>query len=98
MNYYNEVKNELIKYEIYNKVKEYNCEVNRITTFFKVGKILRQVEIVYGKSVIENIANKLSFDVYKKYNYNTLYSMRRFYDMFSNKNWRFAVNIIIVVL
>lgn len=57
MNYYNEVKNELIKYEIYNKVKEYNCKVNRITTFFKVGKILRQAEIVYGKSVIKNIAN-----------------------------------------
>ena len=42
MNYYNEIKNKLIDNEIYEKVKDYSKERNRIITYFEVGKLLSE--------------------------------------------------------
>ena len=40
MNYYNEIRNKIINSEIYDKVKDYSKERNRIKTYFEIGKLL----------------------------------------------------------
>ena len=40
MNYYNEIKNELINNEINRKVKNYSINKSDLNTYYKVGKIL----------------------------------------------------------
>ena len=40
MNYYNEIKNELINNEINRKVKDYSKNKSDLTTYYNVGKLL----------------------------------------------------------
>ena len=44
MNYYEEIKNKLVGNEIYEKVKEYSKERNRVITYFKIGRLLVNME------------------------------------------------------
>ena len=85
MNYYNEIKNKLIDNEIYEKIKDYSKESNRVKTYFEVGKLLSEAGKHYGKDIIGNYANKLVNEVGKKYNRRLLFRMRQFYSVFSNE-------------
>ena len=85
MNYYNEIKNKLIANEIYCKVKDYSKERNTVITYFEIGKLLYEAGSKYGDSVIENYSKKLTLEVGKKYNYRTLYRMRKLYEIFKNE-------------
>ena len=38
INYYDEIKEKLLKNEIYAKVKDYSKERNKVLTYFEVGK------------------------------------------------------------
>ena len=38
MNYYDEIKNKLIDNEIYERVKDYSKERNRVKNYFEIGK------------------------------------------------------------
>jgi len=40
MNYYNEIKNELINNEVYKRVKDYSKNKNELSTYYNVGKLL----------------------------------------------------------
>ena len=42
MNYYNEIKNELINNEVYKKVKDYSKNRNDLNTYYNVGKLLSE--------------------------------------------------------
>ena len=53
INYYDEIKNKLIDNEIYNRVKEYSKERNKVITYFEAGKLLDDA----GKHNGENIIN-----------------------------------------
>ena len=92
MNYYNEIKNKLIDNEIYEKVKDYSKERNRVKTYFEIGKLLSEAGSKYGESIIENYSKKLIIDVGKKYNVRTLRSMRQLYIMFSSDFWKPVVS------
>lgn len=85
MNYYDEIKNKLIENEIYSKVKDYSKERHKVITYFEIGKLLSEAEGKYGDNIIEEYSQKLVVDVGMKYNYRTLYRMRKFYEIFSNK-------------
>ena len=87
MNYYNEIKNKLIDNEVYEKVKDYSKERNRVKTYFEIGKLLSEAGKHYGKDVIGQYSQKLMNEVGKKYNERTLRRIRQFYDLFSNENW-----------
>ncbi len=88
MNYYNEIKNKLIDNEIYEKVKNYSKERNRVKTYFEIGKLLSEAGSKYGESIIEKYSQKLILEVGKKYNTRTLRSMRQLYIMFSDDFWK----------
>ena len=44
MNYYNEIKNELMNNEINRKVKIYSINKSDLNTYYNVGKMLREAE------------------------------------------------------
>ena len=85
INYYNEIKEKLLKNEIYAKVKDYSKERNKVLTYFDVGKLLSEAGKEYGNDIIGQYADKLAFEVGKKYNRRTLFRMKQFYNMFSEQ-------------
>lgn len=85
MNYYNEIKNKLIDNEIYNKVKDYSKEKHKVITYFEIGKLLYEAGSVYGEDRIGRYSKRLMNEVGKKYNYRTLYRMRKLYEVFGNE-------------
>ena len=92
MNYYNKIKNKLIDNEIYEKVKDYSKERNRVKTYFEIVRLLNEVGSKYGESIIENYSKKLIIDVGKKYNVRTLRSIRQLYIMFNDDFWKPVVS------
>ena len=87
MNYYNEIKNELINNEITKKVKDYSKNKSDLTTYYNVGKLLSEAGKRYGESIIKEYSEKLINEISKKYNERTLRRMRQFYYAISKGNW-----------
>ena len=85
MNYYNEIKENLIKCDIYDQVKDYSKNRNRVITYYENGRILKEAGKEYGKNIIKQYSERLMIEVGKKYNERTLYRMRKFYEVFSNE-------------
>ena len=83
-NYYDEIKEKLLKNEIYAKVKDYSKERNKVITYFEVGKLLSEAGKEYGSDIIGQYAEKLVNEVGKKYNRRTLFRMKQFYNIFSD--------------
>ena len=86
-NYYDEIKEKLLKNEIYVKVKDYSKERNKVLTYFEVGKLLSEAGKEYGNDIIGQYAEKLVNEVGKKYNCRTLRRIRQFYNIFSDTKW-----------
>ena len=86
-NYYDEIKDKLLKNEIYAKVRDYSKERNKVITYFEVGKMLSEAGKKYGKNVIGSYAEKLTIEVGKKYNERYLRYMRQFYEMTLDIKW-----------
>ena len=85
--YYVLIKNKLIDNEVYARVKDYSKERNKVITYFEIGKLLNEAGSRYGENIIKEYSKKLELDLGKKYNVKTLYKMRQFYYLFSDKNF-----------
>ena len=85
MNYYDEIKNKIINNETYSMVKEYSKERHKVITYFEIGKLLTEAGGKYGDNIIDEYSKKLVAEVGKKYNRRTLFRMKQFYNVFSNK-------------
>lgn len=79
MNYYNEIKNELLNNEINRKIKNYSVNKSDLTSYYNVGKILSEAGKHYGESIIKKYSIKLVGEINKKYNETNLKRMRQFY-------------------
>ena len=79
MDYYSEIKNELIDNELNRKVKNYSINKSDLTTYYNVGKILVQAGKHYGEGIIKEYSKKLINEVDKKYNTTNLKRFRQFY-------------------
>ena len=88
MQYYEEIKQELINNEAYKKVKDYSKNRSDLTTYYNVGKLLSDAGKHYGYSVLKEYSNKLSKELGKKYSERSLRSMRQFYTLFKDENWQ----------
>ena len=86
MNYYEEIKKELIENEVYKKVKDYSKNKYELQKYYNVGKLLYEAGNEYGEKIIENFSSKLIVEVGKKYDRSTLFKIRKFYLIFSNQN------------
>ena len=85
MNYYNEIKEQLIKSEIYDKAKDYSKDKHKVKVYFETGKLLSEAGKEYGKNIIKQYSEKLMVEVGKKYKVSNLYKMRKFYEIFSDE-------------
>ena len=85
ISYYDEIKKNLIKCEIYDKTKDFSKNRNRVIMYFENGKLLNEAGKEYGKNIIKQYSDKLMIEVGKKYNERTLYRMRKFYEVFKNE-------------
>ena len=79
MNYYNEIKTELINNEINRKVKNYSINRSDLNTYYNVGKLLSEAGKHYGEGIINDYSIKLTREFGKNYNTTTLKRMRQFY-------------------
>mgnify|MGYP006795264717 CR=1 FL=1 len=79
MNYYNEIKNELINNEVNRKIKDYSKNRSDLTTYYNVGKMLSEAGKHYGEGIIKEYSKKLTNELGKGYNSSTLKRMRQFY-------------------
>ena len=86
MNYYNEIKENLIKSEIYDRVKDYSKDRHKVSVYFETGKLLSEAGKEYGKNIIKQYSENLMIEVGKKYTERNLRYMRQFYLSFPNWN------------
>ena len=80
MNYYKEIKNELINNEITKRVKDYSKNRSDLTTYYNVGKLLSEAGKHYGESIIEEYSKKLTLELGKGYSKRNLWLMLKFYE------------------
>ena len=79
MNYYNEIKNQIINNEITKKVKDYSKNKSDLETYYNVGKLLYSAGKHYGEGIIKEYSKSLINEFGKKYSVTTLKYIRQFY-------------------
>lgn len=83
MDFYSEIKQELINNEINRKVKNYSINKSDLTTYYNVGKLLNDAGKHYGEGVIKEYSKKLKNDIGPKYDNSYLNKMKKFYILIS---------------
>ena len=80
MNYYNEIKTEILNNEITKNVKDYSKNKSDLTTYYNVGKLLSEAGKHYGEGIIKEYSDKLTKEFGKGYGLSNLKNMRKFYN------------------
>ena len=83
MNYYNEIKEQIINNEITKKVKDYSKNKSDLETYYNVGKLLSEAGKHYGEGIIKEYSKRLTIEFGKGYTISRLKYIRRFYLVFS---------------
>ena len=81
MDYYNEIKNELINNEITKRIKNYSINKSDLNTYYNVGKILNDAGKHYGEDIIKEYSKRLTKDLGKGYSKRNLWLMLNFYKL-----------------
>ena len=89
MNYYNQIKEELINNETYKRVKDYSKNRSDLSTYYNVGRLIVEAQggeekSDYGNRLIKEYSNKLTNEVGKGYSIRNLYNMRAYYIFLEN--------------
>ena len=79
MNYYEEIKKELINNEVYKRVKDYSKNRSDLNTYYMVGKLLSEAGKSYGEGIIKKYSIRLTNELGNGYSQSTLKRMRQFY-------------------
>ena len=83
VNYYDEIKEQIINNEITKKVKDYCKNKSDLTTYYNVGKLLSEAGKHYGEGIIKEYSERLTKEFGKGYTQTRLRYYRRFYEIFS---------------
>ena len=106
MNYYNEIKDTLIKNEVYKKVKDYSKNKSDLNAYFEVGRLIVEAQggetrAKYGNKLIKEYSEKLTKELGKGYNVTNLKGMRQFFlksptlsDQLYNLSWSHILEIV----
>ena len=89
MDYYNEIKNELIDNELTKKAKDYGKNRSDLTHYYNVGRLIIEAQggetrAKYGDGLIKEYSKRLIEELDKKYSCRNIMSMRKFYIIFRN--------------
>ena len=90
MNYYNEIKETLVKNEIYKKVKDYSKNKSDLNAYFEVGRLIVEAQggekrAKYGNKLIKEYSERLTRELGKGYKVSNLKNMRQFYLIFKKR-------------
>ena len=80
MNYYNEIKNELVNNEINRKVKNYSINKSDLDAYYNVGRMLSEAGNHYGEEIIKEYSKRLTYELGKGYSKRNLLLMLKFYE------------------
>ena len=83
LDYYNEIKKELIDNEINKKIKDYSKNRYELKKYYNVGKLLLDAGKHYGEGIINKYSKQLTIELGKGYTPTSLRYYRRFYHVFS---------------
>ena len=81
MNYYKEIKSELINNEITKRVKDYSKNKSDLNTYYKVGKLLSEAGKHYGEGIIKEYSYRLTNELGKGYTFTSLTRMKKYYNL-----------------
>ena len=81
MNYYNEIKNELLNNEINRKVKNYSINKSDLDAYYNVGRMLSEAGNHYGEGIIKEYSKRLTYELGKGYSKRNLWLMLKFYEL-----------------
>ena len=79
MNYYNEIKEQILNNEITKRVKDYSKNKSDLSTYYNVGKLLSEAGKHYGEGIIKEYSKRLTLEFGKGYGLSNLKRMRQFY-------------------
>ena len=79
INYYDEIKNELVNNEITKKVKDYSKNRSDLNTYYNVGKLLSEAGKHYGEGIIKEYSKRLTNEFGTKFGITLLKRIRQFY-------------------
>ena len=88
MNYYNEIKEQIINNEITKRIKDYSKNRSDLITYYNVGKILNDAGKHYGEGIIKEYSKKLTKEFGKGYSQRSLRTMRQFYKIALDQKWQ----------
>ena len=85
MNFYNQIKEELINNEIYKKAKDYSKNKSDLNTYYNVGKLIVEAQggdkrARYRDNLIKKYLEKLILEVGEQYNVRILRRFRQFFN------------------
>ena len=87
MNYYDEIKNQLLNNEVYKKVKDYSKNRSDLNTYYEVGRLLIEAQggktrAKYGDDLIREYSKRLSQELNKRFSMTLLRNIRQFFLFF----------------
>ncbi len=85
MNYYLNIKEELINNEVYKKVKDYSKNKSDLKTYYNVGKMLSEAGKHYGEGIIKEYSKRLTSELGKNYSVRILYKIIKYYNYIINQ-------------
>jgi predicted nuclease of restriction endonuclease-like (RecB) superfamily len=88
MNYYNEIRKNLLNNEVYKKVKDYSKNKSDLDTYYKAGKLLSEAGKHYGEGIIREYSKKLTSKFGKGYSSRNLRNMRQFFITKNQLKWQ----------
>ena len=89
MNYYDEIKETLVKNEVYKKVKDYSKNKSDLNAYYEVGRLIVEAQggearAKYGNKLIKEYSERLTKELGKGYSTRNLALMRKYYIKFKN--------------
>ena len=88
MNYYNEIRQELINNEINRKVKNYSINRSDLNTYYNVGKMLSEAGKHYGEGIIKEYSIRLTSELGKGYSIRLTSELGKGYTISNLKRFR----------
>ena len=84
INYYDEIKEILVKNEAYKRVKDYSKNKSDLNSYYEVGRLIVEAQggasrAKYGNELIKEYSEKLTKELGKGYTVSALKRMRQFY-------------------
>ena len=86
MNYYNEIKKELLNNQINRTIKNYSINRSDLNSYYNVGKLLLDAGNQYGESIIKDYSVRLTKELGSGYSQRNLRNMRQFYKV--SQKWQ----------